>query len=79
MSVCIYPNLAAELARNNMTRGALADKVGCTPTTLSLKLQGKNIFTLPECRTIRDVIDPARQMTLDYLFETTDTGPEQEE
>lgn len=79
MSLCIYPNLAAELARNNMTQGALASKAGVTPTTLSLKLQGKSIFTLPECRAIREAIDPGRQLTLDYLFESPDTASSQDE
>lgn len=79
MSLCIFPNLAAELARNNMTQGTLASKAGVTPTTLSLKLQGKSIFTLPECKTIRDAIDPGKQLSLDYLFETPDMDSKQDE
>ena len=77
MLACVYPNLAAELARKNMTYGALAGHMGCTPTTMGLKLAGKSPITLAECRNIRDILDDTKAITLDYLFATTSEPPEE--
>ena len=52
----MYPNLDAEMARKRITRAFLAEEMGKTAITLSLKLNGKNIVN-PEC-------------TVDYLFAT---------
>ena len=38
----MYPNLEAEIARAGTTRKSLSEKLGVTPTTLSLKLSGKS-------------------------------------
>lgn len=64
----MFPNLDAEMARNKITRIMLAEKVNKTPTTLSLKLNGKAPLTLSECIEIRDAVD--RKCTIDYLFAT---------
>lgn len=72
MSLCIFPNLAAEIARKKMTQGSLATHVGVTQTTLGLKLQGKAPITLSECRKIRNAIDETGKISLDYLFEMAD-------
>ena len=64
----MYPNLDAELARKKITRTTLAHQLHKTPTTLSLKLNGKAPLTLAECVEIKKVI--GAKCTLDYLFET---------
>lgn len=64
----MYPNLDAEMARRKMTRAALAEKIGKTATTLSLKLNGKAPLTLVECVEIKNAINP--ECTVDYLFAT---------
>lgn len=62
----MFPNLDAEMARRKITRGALADALHVTPSTLSMKLNGKATLTLPECIKIRDTID--KNLGIDYLF-----------
>lgn len=64
----MFPNLDAEMARRKITKAVLAEKVGRTPTTLSLKLNGKAPLTLTECIEIRDVVNP--ECSIDYLFST---------
>lgn len=69
----MFPNLEAEMARRKISRQQLAKVLECTPTTLSLKLNGKSIITLDECITIRDYID--KGLSIDYLFAAeTDNG-----
>lgn len=62
----MFPNLDAELARLKMTRRELAIKIGITPTTLSLKLNGKADISLSECLHIKEVIGSDK--SVDYLF-----------
>ena len=38
----MFPNLEAEMARRKISRQHLAKVLECTPTTLSLKLNGKS-------------------------------------
>lgn len=68
----MFPNLDAELARKKITRAMLAQKINKTPTTLSLKLNGKAPLTLSECIEIKNAI--GTECTLDYLFETDERG-----
>lgn len=62
----MFPNLDAEMARKKITRGALANVLHMTPSTLSMKLNGKATLTLPECIKIRDAVD--EKLEIDYLF-----------
>jgi transcriptional regulator with XRE-family HTH domain len=64
----VFPNLDAEMARRKITRQSLADKIHKTPTTLSLKLNGKAPITLVECIEIKNAIDES--LSVDYLFKT---------
>lgn len=64
----MFPNLDAELARKKITRATLAERINKTPTTLSLKLNGKAPITLSECIEIKEAI--GTDCTLDYLFAT---------
>lgn len=70
----MFRNLEAELRRAGISRKELAEKVGCNQGTLSLKLNGKSIVTLPEAMRMKKVIYDALQMefTLEYLFATQD-------
>lgn len=63
----MYNNLDAELARKKITRASLAKKINKTPSTLSLKLNGKAPITLAECIEIKKAI--GAECTIDYLFE----------
>ena len=56
------------MARRKITRAALAEKIGKTATTLSLKLNGKAPLTLVECVEIKNAVNP--ECTVDYLFAT---------
>lgn len=64
----MFHNLDAEMARKKITRVMLAEKVHKTPTTLSLKLNGKAPLTLSECIEIRNVVN--KECSIDYLFST---------
>ena len=64
----MFPNLDAEMARRKITRSMLAEKINRTPTTLSLKLNGKAPITLTECMEIKAALGTAEP--LDYLFAT---------
>ena len=66
----LFPNLEAEMARNKITRAELAKKIHKTPTTISLKLNGKTPITLAECVEIKEAINTNE--SLDYLFKTDD-------
>ncbi len=70
----MFPNLDAEMARKKITRAVLAEKINKTPTTLSLKLNGKAPLTLAECVEIKNTVSP--ESTVDYLFATAEDGKE---
>lgn len=62
----MFPNLDAEMARKKITRAELAEKIHKTPTTLSLKLNGKAPITLSECIEIKNAVNP--ECSVEYLF-----------
>jgi transcriptional regulator with XRE-family HTH domain len=64
----MYPNLRAEIARKGVTATAIADALGITKGTLSLKMQGKSAFTVPEAKAIKKLLDA--DVTIDELFDT---------
>ena len=64
----MYPNLEAEMARNKITQLAMAECIGVTPTTMSLKINGKAKMLLPECMKIKNRLFP--NCSIDYLFAT---------
>lgn len=63
----MYPNLNAERARRNISLANLADGLGLTVPTVSLKLNGKYPITLNEAKKIKKIL--AVDMPLDELFE----------
>lgn len=52
----MYRNLIAEMARADVTQAHLAKELGVTPTTLSLKLNGKSNLSLKECVQIKNIL-----------------------
>lgn len=63
----MYPNLDAEMARRKITRSMLAEILHVTPTTLSLKLNGKSNLSLEECVKIKHALNI--EEPIEYLFE----------
>lgn len=66
----MYSNLEAELARRGITKTKVAQELGLTLGTLSLKLSGKSNLTLPEAIKIKKIINI--EMPIEYLFEFKD-------
>lgn len=64
----MYRNLEAELARKGITKTKVAQELGITLGTLSLKLNGKYKLTLPEAIKIKKILDI--DLPVEYLFET---------
>jgi len=62
----MYRNVDAELARKGITQGDLAKALNITPTTISLKLNGKYGFSLEEAKKIKETLNA--KMSLDELF-----------
>lgn len=63
----MYRNLEAEMARNNITKLALAKKLQMRYPTLVDKLNGKYRLYFDEAVRIRQIVCP--DADLDYLFE----------
>lgn len=61
-----FHNLEIEMARARKTQSELAEILGITETTLSMKLNGKSNLSLNECIAIKQVLCP--EETVDYLF-----------
>jgi transcriptional regulator with XRE-family HTH domain len=53
----MFRNLDAELKRKGMTRGDLAKAMNITPSTMSMKLNGKSGLTLKEALRIKDILN----------------------
>lgn len=63
----MYPNLNAELARNNLTIKDLAGILKVNYDTLKSKMSGKNDFKRKEMFLIKKLVFP--QLSIDYLFD----------
>lgn len=63
----MYPNLNAEMARHNITRGELGESIGWAPSTTSLKLNGKTEISLNEAKEIKKIVKT--ELPLEELFE----------
>lgn len=61
-----YPELVAGMAKRQVTRTAVARRLGITPRTLYAKLSGETDFTLSEANTIRSAFFP--DVKMDVLF-----------
>ena len=63
-----YPNLEVEMVKARMMRKDLAKRLGMTPTTLSMKLNGKSNISLEEGVAIKREIKT--DLKLEELFKT---------
>ncbi len=68
----MFHNLDVELVKARMTRSELAKSIGVTPTTLSLKLNGKSSISLKECIDIKKIL--RSELTIEDLF-ACDSSP----
>lgn len=64
----MYKNLEAEMARQGIKRGDLADLLDVRYATIIDKLKGRFSFTLDEAFQIRDSYFP--ELSFEYLFKT---------
>lgn len=64
----MYKNLEAEMARNGITKVALAKKLNMRYPTLVDKLNGKYRLYFDEALRIRQEVSPEKD--LDYLFKS---------
>jgi hypothetical protein len=62
----MFPNLKAEMARQNISGLTISEFIGCTPKTFSSKLTGKTEFTRSEIFKIQKAFFP--NLTVEYLF-----------
>lgn len=53
----MYRNLEAEIARAGLNKGQLANLLGITKGTMSLKLNGQSPLTLAECKKIKRILE----------------------
>lgn len=58
-----YPNIRAEMGRNNITVGKLAEYLGLSVNSVSFRLNGRREFTLSEVEKLADIFG----CSLDYL------------
>lgn len=68
----MFRNLNAEMARKGITSAYLAKRLGMTPTTLSLKLNGKSELSLKQAVQIKVILG------VDIPLETLFAGMETE-
>ena len=62
----MYPNLEAELRRQNIKRTDLAEHLDCAVSTISDKMQGNSEFSLGACKKIKALL--GNNMSIEYLF-----------
>lgn len=63
----VYPNVAAEMARNGVRQVDLADALKIAGQTLSYKLNGRSEFTLLEASNIKAFLKS--DLPIEVLFE----------
>ena len=61
-----YPNVKAEMARSGLTAYELAERVGVSPTTMSLWLNGKAEPSIRNAIKVAEVLG----RDVEYLFKT---------
>lgn len=66
----MFCNLNAEMARKGITGAYLAEKLGISPTTLSLKLNGKSELTFRQATEIKKILKV--DIPLEVLFQSDD-------
>jgi hypothetical protein len=67
----MFPNLKAEMARQNISGLTISEFIGCNPKTFSSKLTGKTEFTRSEIFKIQKAFFP--NFTVEYLFSESES------
>lgn len=62
----MYPNLKAEMARNDVDIQAIMDVTGKSRAAVSNNLNGRGSFSIGEAIKIKNTLFP--MFTIDYLF-----------
>lgn len=62
----MFCNLNAEMRRKGITGARLAQLLGMTPTTLSLKINGKSELSLRQAAQIKEILEV--DIPLEVLF-----------
>ena len=62
----MYPNFNAERARKGITLETIAEKMGKTIGTISLKLSGQSIITVDEAKQLKEIV--GTDLPLETLF-----------
>lgn len=62
----MFCNLNAEMRRKGITGARLAQLLGMTPTTLSMKLNGKSELSLRQAAQIKEILEV--DIPLEVLF-----------
>lgn len=90
----MFKNLKAELKQLHITQKELADAIGCTPTTMLLKIKGEADWKLSEMRAAQKYINMMRLRfeksqkerdmffcpdTLEWLFAESDADQESDD
>lgn len=73
----MFPNLKAEMTRNQINQKDLAELLNLNKATISDKMTGKVDFWFLECKKIRDFY--FCNLSLDYLFEPKEELNKEEE
>ena len=68
----MYPNFNGERARKGITLETIAEKMGKTIGTISLKLSGQSIITLDEAKELKKIV--GTDLPLEVLFEKKEEG-----
>lgn len=69
-----YPNLVAEMTRNNITTKDIAGVIGRSPDTVSNWIKGKGDFPIGKAFKVQEVFFPG--CTIAYLFGSQPITPE---
>lgn len=63
-----YSKLLGRMREKNITQEVLAERIGNTPSTLSLKLNNKAKFKQPEIADICKILDISSNLIGTYFF-----------
>ena len=72
----MFRNLEAEIARQKLKKADLAKDLGVTPSTLSLKLNGRAPISLDEILKIKKILKTNE--SVEYLFATDEQAATRE-
>lgn len=66
-----YSKLKAKMVENNLTQAALAEKIGLSERTMSLKMNGKREWKQSEIERLRNMLKIPKNEITNYFFALT--------